>query len=1008
MVVATFGEGSELLRALALNEGGWAGFEVTTPGRLAGQIAGPRLAGRRLTTLDQFGQRALVDHAMDRVFESGEWPELRILEHGAGFREAVLGAVSALRLTGVVPRSLASGQRRKAFLAELLSSYEAALTERRLADRAEVIREATAVLVEGGPLEIDDPAVLLVPGLSTRGIGGDFIDALQERGAAVLATDPVIGIGAPRSMLWKTVPARSPFSFLHAVDQARGGGAAPDVDMFAAASVRDELREVLRRIMASGARWDDVEIVTPDPNTYGSALHALSEQLGVPCSFGVGLAIRRTRPGRALDGYLRWIESGFPSEVLRGLMEAGDVMAPSGFEDVSSTALARRLRRLRVGWGRARYLPAIRVALRLAEEDVAERKVKPFRDESAEEAQIRGERQVRELKALESLLHVLDEAAPWTPTPFVLERGSVSAAEMAKGVQAFLQLVPEGEGGDAIGREDLLARLSRIVETLTRRTSFEAAMAALRSHLDIRVRAAWDQGSPPWKSTGGHVHLTGLAHGGYTGRKATFIVGLDADRFPGAGIQDPVLLDVDRMELASGLATAAELLQERRFQLAALLARIRGRVTASYMAWDSAEARVVQPASVLLAMFRLWKGRPEATFDDLHGALGEPVCALPRSGLLDGTDVWLDALSGDGVFRHAQEALREAFPGLGRGLVAKSMRERDRASAHHGLVAPRVGLMDPRADPFTVASATRLETLGACPLRYLLRYGIRLRPPDDPVLDPDRWLDHLQRGALLHRVFERTLAQTREEGVETSEPGLLDTALDILEAEAGRLRAKVPVPNQAVYSSDLRLLADDVRSFVDFVRDRGAPWIRLEMKFGRDDAPPVQIPVGESSISVQGAVDRVDRDEAGLHILDYKTGSAYRFTPLSAVFDGGRRMQHVIYAEAAEQLLGESVADISYVFPTGRGQNEERKFARASVKPGLELLGVMLDQVASGRLLPTDDPKDCRICDFQAVCRVSADGWRVSSPMADWGARNLLLLAEYRGLRRIRRWEDGT
>ena len=1006
LISTTFGEGSELLRALALHEESWAGFEVTTPGRLAAQIAGPDLASRGLATLDPFGQRALVDRAMDGVFATDEWPELGVLEHGVGFREAVLGVVSALRLAGVAPASVAGASARRGFLAEVLDSYETTLAERELADPAEVLRRATEVVTRGGSSDADGAVLLLLPGLSSRGVTGRFVEVLQERGATVLATDPVVGIHAPATIVWKAVPERGRFSFLHAPDQAPETDALPDVEMFSAASVRDELREVLRRTMSSGRRWDDIEIVTPDPNTYGAVLDALSHQLRIPCSFGVGLAIGRTRPGRAMDGYLRWIENGFPAEVLRGLLEAGDLEAPAEYEGVSSAALSRRLRRLRVGWGRSRYLPAIRAALALAQEEVEGHNVKPFRDEAPEEAQARGEQRVRELKALESLVAVLDQATPWTPRPLVLDGGSVSAAELARGVQVFLRLVPEGEGADVVGREDLLGRLARISETLTRKTSFDAAMAALRSHLDIRVRAAWDEGSPPWKSTGGHVHLTDLAHGGYTGRGTTFIVGLDAGRFPGAGAQDPVLLDVDRRELASDLPTSADRLSERRFQLAALLARTRGRVTASYTAWDSAEARVVQPSTVLLDMFRLWKGRPEATFEDFHETVGEPVCAIPRSGPLDGIDVWLDALAGDSGFLRGEEALAEAFPGLRSGLEARAQRAMDEASAHHGLVTPRAEVMDPRANPLIVVSATRLEALGACPLRYLLRYGIGLRPPDDPSLDPERWLDHMQRGALLHRVFERVLTTARETDIEPEDPAFLDVGIAVLEREAERLRTTVPVPNEAVYAHGLALLREDIRSFTDFVRERGAPWVRLEMKFGRDDSPPVEVGVGEDSISVQGAIDRVDRDEEGLHILDYKTGGLYGFTPASAVFNGGRRMQHVIYAEVAERVLDEGVADISYAFPTARGQNDARTFTREEVRSGVELLGVMLDQVAAGRLLPTNDPSDCGICDFRPVCKVTDSDWNYTSPLAEWGERNMLLLREYAGLRRIRTWED--
>ncbi len=1007
LVSSTFGEGSELLRALALHEGGWAGFEVTTPGRLAARIAGAELASAGLATLDQFGQRALVDQAMDSAFATDQWSDLGALEHGVGFREAVLGVVSILRMADMDESTITGVSSRRSFLAQVLTSYETILAERELADSAEVFRRAIAVLGRAAT-EVDDTLVLLVPGLSSRGLGGRFVQILQERGGTVLATDPVVGLAVPNGLVWKAAPSSDRFSFLHAAQRAPAGGELPDVEIFSAAGVRDELREVLRRTMASGRGWDDIEIVTPDANTYGAVLDALSHQLGVPCSFGVGLAIGRTRPGRAMDAYLRWIENGFPVEILRGLLEAGDLAPPAEYTDVPPALLSRLLRRLRVGWGRSRYIPAVQAARGLAQDEVDQGRVRPFRDEGPEEAHARGQRRIRELEALEALIRTLDSATPWTPQPLTLETGSVSAGELARGVQKFLELVPEGEGSDLIGREDLLVRLARIAETQTRKTGFDGALAALRSHLDIRIRAAWDEGSPPWKSTGGHVHLTDLVHGGYTGRKATFIVGLDAGRFPGTGAQDPILLDSDRKELGADLPSAADRLSERRFQLAALLARTRGRVTASYTAWDSAEARVVQPAAVLLDLFRLWKGRPEATFEDFHEAVGAPVCAIPRSGSLDTSDVWLETLEEGGLFLSAESALAEAFPGLRRGLEAKALRAADKATAHHGLVSPRPEFMDPRANPRLLASATRLEALGACPLRYLLRYGVQLRPPHDPALDPERWLDPLQRGGLLHRVFERVLTGAREVGVEPANPEFLTEALRIVTEEAELLRATVPVPNEVVYAHGVALLREDIRSFVDFVCEHGAPWVRLEMKFGRDDAPAVEVSVGHGSISVQGAVDRVDQDEDGLHILDYKTGMLYGFKPESGVFNGGRRMQHVVYAEAAERLLGETVADISYVFPTARGRNEQRTFSREEVRPGIDLLEVMLDQVASGRLLPTDDDNDCRICDFRSICKVVDGDRRYTSPMADWGERNVVLLPEYAGLRRIRKWEDPT
>src|SRR5690606_8568827 len=134
---------------------------------------------------------------------------------------------------------------------------------------------------------------------------------------------------------------------------------------------------------------------------------------------------------------------------------------------------------------------------------------------------------------------------------------------------------------DRVARERLLKRLERLEETATRATTLDAAVAVLTSRLDTRVPAPDAAGTAPWNAAGGHLHLSDIEHGGLTGRRATFVVGLDAGRFPGGGLQDPPLVDEGRRWLNSGQAvgsmpTSADRLTERRYAFAELLARLRG------------------------------------------------------------------------------------------------------------------------------------------------------------------------------------------------------------------------------------------------------------------------------------------------------------------------------------------------------------------------------------------------------------------------------------------------
>jgi ATP-dependent helicase/nuclease subunit B len=550
--------------------------------------------------------------------------------------------------------------------------------------------------------------------------------------------------------------------------------------------------------------------------------------------------------------------------------------------------------------------------------------------------------------------------------------------------------------------------------TLHRRTDFRAAVSILRGHLDVRVRPGLagedEEGSgAPWSSMGGALHLSDLDHGGFTGRAAVFLVGMDADAVPGGGAQDPVLLDSDRRVLGRELPTSTELLRERTFRLAALFARLRGTVTMSYGAWQATEARTVGPSSVMLQALRLERRDPTPTFRDLHEVLGRVVSALPGQGgaCLDTDDVWMAALDAGEILRHGTEAVRAFFPALEAGLCAAEQRVDGVPSAVHGVVTARPEELDPRQNETMVLSASRLEALGACPLRYLHASVLRLYPPDDPQLDPDAWLDPRARGSLLHSVYDGALREAKDTGVRLDDAAFETLALRRLSEGIARLRREVPTPGEGTLARESAALAEDVRSFVRMVRERTPRYAALELRFGLGEDDPVPLPLGEGAVRLRGAIDRVDHDLAGLHVIDYKTGAAYGYE--KGVFDGGRRLQHAVYAHVAEERLKDDVVDGQYHFPTRRGQNQTFVYERSALAPVSQLLEIMLDGVAAGHFVPTDQKDDCRFCDFAPVCRARRVEWGgIVSPMAEWSEElaNTGLHPAFAHLRRARTFEE--
>lgn len=1009
LVCRRYGEGLELLRALAAAGVPWVGFEPTTPKRLALDLVPPSITSR-LTLLDDFDEQALIDLAIDEVLQhptASSWQAS--LSEGVGLRRALSHSVQALRLGGITAeavRSHVDDPARAELLAGVLEAYDRRRAAADALDAAELFRSVLHALEETGRLP--QARVLIVPGQNQRGISGALLRRLVQLGAVVLPDDTVAGLEVPRSRLDAADGAPlTPLSWLHA--PAEAPAAADDLHVFTATSIESELREVLRRIIGSGAHWDEAEIAATDPATYAVALDSLARRLDIPVGYAQGLPVSRTLPGRVLAAYVRWVEEDFREDVIRGLIERSEIRPPG--EDVpAGPTLARRLRRLRIGRGRDRYLETIRSALRSLAQPPDEED-----ERSPEELEELREQERRQLLALESVLRPVLEAFP-DPADVALAQRRISPAGLARGARALLELSRAEHEVDRAARDRMLERLRRIETTLTRETTLRAALATLVEKLDDRVPAPETGGRAPWVSSGGRLHFTDIDGTGRSGRRLTFIVGLDAGRFPGVASTDALLGDGDRRRLSRGeeipaLPTTADRIEERRYAFAAALARLRGTVTLSYAAWNAAEGRSVAPSAELLQAYRLMTGDATADYDAMQKALAPHASAVPRGAQLDASDTWLAALDRDGILRRGAAAVAEAYPALSRGMRADVRRALDEPNPFHGVLEPRPSF-DPRSRDAAV-SASQLQTLGSCPHRYLLRYVLGVRAPDDPEATPGRWLDARQRGSALHEVFERTLREARAAGVpadprapsEADGGRLREMAVGVLHDVLARLREEQPPPGPAVFDAERRALEADVRAFVSMVLDDQREWLALEAAFGDDE--PVRIDLPGGALRIRGKIDRIDRlPDGSLAVVDYKTGKTFPFRRETGVYFGGRRLQHAFYAAGAESLHEGRVARVEYHFPGVRGENERAVYARDDIAGSARLIEHLLMLARRGWFVPTENSdEDCRFCDFANVCRVRAGGERVASPPAEWSRRVLDGDAEaLRALRTLREW----
>lgn len=944
-------------------------FRVNTLRRLALQVALPVMAERGLELAGAARRWVIVDE----LFSSLSAPApvegyLAGLAPGQSMIDALVGAVEDLRMAGLTSADLepsdfeVPGKGRE--VRQLLGSYEQRLEGSGLVDHAGAIRLAVE-RVSSEPV-FEDAVLAVSPDVlaAAGGLERAFWGAVPDRARRLLDTDE------PRRDLAGAHTDLDLLSYVGSPDEAPEGGAGDGtVEIFRAAGEANEVREVLRRCSEQGIPLDDVELIHTDHDTYVPLVYEICRELepeegdgpgdaadrpvggaggGVAgfVTFREGIPVSYSRPARALAGWLSWISEGFPQSVLVEMFSDGllQVDAPASDDDaghpeaaaVSYTRLGAILRAVPIGAGVDRYLPLIDSELAALGARVEEGDLQVGGGDLEEETEERRAERMARLKQRKEALGRLRRA-----TERILRtipaHGDPSVS-MLWGASAFLQESARCRGElDRYSRKKLVEDIDEMIDCLadSRATAFEPLswLAAL-----LRGTRLMGEGPRP-----GCLYVSSLEDGGQSGRRHTFVVGLDDARFPAGGRQDPLLLDGERARLSPELRTGAGRLAASLADFSRLVSGLRGRLTLSYPCRDLLDDRELFPSPVVLAAFRL-VGDRDGDLEDLARFAGEPASFAPPlpSHSVSETDWWLSRLCAAGRLSGVRESLGERFPNLGRGLVAADARRSDLFTEYDGWVPEAGPECDPTSPDGPVLSASRLETLASCPQEYFLKYVLRVEPVQEYELDPNTWLDRLQLGTLLHSTFKRVMLELRARGLRPVYDRDLPLLSRLLDQEISTWKKLHPPGTRAVFERCVRELRLVSRIFLREEQEhcRGRHPEFFEMSVGGEpegegcplDRPePVIVALSdEVSIRLRGRIDRIDRLEApGGHayeIWDYKTGGTRGYDqddPLS----GGRRLQGAVYLELAAPGLSTvspraRAERFGYFFPGARGLGE--------------------------------------------------------------------------------------
>jgi ATP-dependent helicase/nuclease subunit B len=923
-------------------------------------FASTEMARRGVTLLREVRAGVLVDRLFERLRASGGGYTTG-LAPSPGLTKTLTHAIRDLRLAGLKSGSLRAGAfevtRKGEEIKRLLKEYEKALEAERLVDDADLLRMAAEKL-KSDPGVLAKETLLLVP----EDVAEDlcllekaFLDRIPEKQRINL---PVDQPGIPST-----------------------------AGIFRAVGEVNEVREVLRSCVSQGIPFDEVEILHTDEATYVPLFYEIASGLtdddsgeGLPVTFDEGIPARYGRPARALLGWLSWIREGYPQPILTRMIQDGLLRIEEAENDGLNFAdLGGMFRSVPIGSGRERYLAKIAGAMNAAERKKASGRLSDEEGEGAGDEAAGLARRIKGLKGIRCLVRGLLSNTPETGTcqRDLLETVQVFLDRHARHTNRFDEYVRVrlsekiGELADCIGDEDM--------EGL----DIWNWIADLCMSTTVR-----GEGPRP-----GRLHVAPVHGGGHSGRKHTFIVGLDDSRFPGAGMQDPLLLDGERIRVSRDLPTAAKRLARTTQGFAWLLARLRGSVTLSYCCRSLTDDREMFPSPVILAAFRSLAGNPQGDQDDLIRWLPEPASFAPSSldRCLDLTESWVWWMcEGDGVL-DPQDALVRSFPHLGRGFDAREARASDRFTEYDGYV-PQAGQdLDPTKPDGPVLSASALEMAGACPLAYFFRYVLGIRPPDEVRIDPRIWLDPAERGQLLHAVFRRFMHLLREQDLlpdfRRDEKLLMET----LDGELAWWRDSKPAPSRAACERETLDLRQASRIFLqeeeEFCKE-SRPFC-FEASVGMmpegpgtplDTLEPVHLKLGRgATLRARGRIDRVDQvpgsEGKKFAVWDYKTGSSWRYRTgtLEDPFRSGRIVQSALYLQLAETRLRETVSPeavadrFGYFFPTTREHGERVEWTAAELAQGVRVLGNLCEMLTKGAFPFTDDPGDVGYSDYKAA-----------------------------------------
>jgi RecB family exonuclease len=584
------------------------------------------------------------------------------------------------------------------------------------------------------------------------------------------------------------------------------------------------------------------------------------------------------------------------------------------------------------------------------------------------------ERRIEQLKRLEQFALPLIDALGSLPAAeswgVWLERLTALARMALRRPESVLAVLSELDPMSEVGP----ASLDEVYDVLSERLGFLRSESPQRRY--------------------GRVFIGSIEEARGRSFNVVFLPGLAEGLFPRRAFEDPLLLDESRAQLSASLDTQDRRVARERMLLRFAAAAAAKNLVVSYPRIDVAQARARVPSFYALEVVRAAEGRLPSLreFEKRAAAsapsrLDWPAPATPRDAI-DDAEYDLAALQASLKLRGAVATgsaryLMQSNEALARSLRSRGRRWRNFWSSADGLVDPGAATLQALETQRLARrsySPSSLQQFSACPYRFLLQAVFQLRPRDNPARLEQ--MDPLTRGALFHATqFELFREMTRANLLPVTParlPQVLDLTDRVLDRVAARYEDELAPAIPRVWKSEIENLRTDLRGWLQQVAATQSDWLpeHFEFAFGlapdpnRDPASTAEEARFMDGVRLRGSIDLIERHATRntIRITDHKTGKAPQSRP--QYVGGGALLQPLLYALAAETLLGESVESGRLFYCTQRGdfssidiplEDEARR--RLS-----SILQTIDRSIADGFLPAAPQTGACSMCDYTSVC----------------------------------------